>query len=811
MVSKMTIGPFNGGYVLREDAWRVRPNEIIDGENITIRNDGTVGPRAGYIQYNKKENVGGPSYGLYAAYKSDGSRYFLRASGANIYCANTANYNKFEALLFGSNITLSSNQKTQFEVYNDMLYIVNGANAPMKWDFDTTHRIWLIGIVAPTQVATFSANTNGNLTISSTYYYKYQYYNSTNGTYSNASTVSAAMTTGNASNDGIVLDIPANSSLDPQVDQIRVYRTVANAAATSTFYLCGSTAYTGAATTFTDTYADTTIQAAGELDPYATPPASGPSLILTMGNRLFMGGGTYPNRLYFSRIGYPEYYVDENTGTAAYLNIGRSEGDKMIGIIEFDKRIAIFKESSIWILENPEDPFEVSVRLFNAERGLVSQECLCKGDNGIYFLSHDGWYWTNLYDMRKISGDLDPLFMGQGSKAISRRVLKDSAAIFHEDKLYFSYSSSHKTEAGYKVIEKVDNNTDISPNQKQATLNSGSGFSLTYDAALSLTETQSDQNGEIVVTITYNWGDFTKFDGQAVYAMLYVSYDNRATWKMKQPIYNYWQKRKNGMNYDWVKYPETTLYVKIYDFNITDIRLDYYKAEVILPLMEGWRAAGPGQYLASIELPRIQYYIGSTTESAVNDTTLVFHSNRTKPTNYENPMISEWRGVWDPPATYGTRCFASWSQGSDLNELFCGDSQNSNVYQLGVGENDNGHEILAFFQSGALDFKGEYLFESVTPVRFNTDGKFVIIVLIDGQEKIRKELSFSIIPVSFYNKGFAGVNYGGPVSIIRNQQHGAILPSGAEGKYIAVRIYGQAVDLGNIQNFEITAIKLEER
>src|SRR3990167_4618183 len=115
-----------------------------------------------------------------------------------------------------------------------------------------------MGIDTPAAVATFDSNIDGSLG-SGSYLYNYCYRRSIHGVIGNGSGTSATMTSSATPNDGIKIDIPANTALQVGVDQVQVYRTLVNG---GSFFYEGRAAYSGSAIEYSSTAADSALGAA---------------------------------------------------------------------------------------------------------------------------------------------------------------------------------------------------------------------------------------------------------------------------------------------------------------------------------------------------------------------------------------------------------------------------------------------------------------------------------------------------------------------------------------------------------------------
>lgn len=114
------------------------------------------------------------------------------------------------------------------------------------------------GLDAPPAAPTFNAKIDGSLGESANYYAAFCYRRTLHGIIGNASTTSAVMTTGTAaaSEDGLRINIPADSALQTGIDQAEAYRSVSGG--TALFY-DSRKAYSGSAITMDLTIADSAL------------------------------------------------------------------------------------------------------------------------------------------------------------------------------------------------------------------------------------------------------------------------------------------------------------------------------------------------------------------------------------------------------------------------------------------------------------------------------------------------------------------------------------------------------------------------
>ena len=118
-------GPF-GGLNLRDDP-RSLTNQSPDLLNVDITEDGIVKTDLGYTV---EGNVSGSDVvtRLFAAYKSDGTKFELRSLGTKIQYNNAGTWTDIAT-------GLTSGKVWDFVIVNDVVYMVNGTDTPLKWAF----------------------------------------------------------------------------------------------------------------------------------------------------------------------------------------------------------------------------------------------------------------------------------------------------------------------------------------------------------------------------------------------------------------------------------------------------------------------------------------------------------------------------------------------------------------------------------------------------------------------------------------------------------------------------------------------------
>jgi hypothetical protein len=180
-------------------------------------------------------------------------------------------------------------------------------------------------------------------------------------------------------------------------------------------------------------------------------------MAVDLGNRMVIGGfdsgangpgGATVNvsRVHFSDPGAPETWTANN-----YVDLTPGDGEKVQGILAWREFVFVFKETKFFRFHSPsEGPDGTPVfnyTTFDTGIGLASPRALCADERGVYFLHTDGVYMTAGGEPRRVSTQLDPLFIGGTSDyflggELLHSQITNSAMGVHEDRVYLGYTST---------------------------------------------------------------------------------------------------------------------------------------------------------------------------------------------------------------------------------------------------------------------------------------------------------------------------------------------------------------------------------
>ena len=142
-----------------------------------------------------------------------------------------------------------------------------------------------------------------------------------------------------------------------------------------------------------------------------TSPPSGCYYIASYKNRLWLArNGTYPSRVWYSALNNSDdWSTADNYG---YVDIGKDDGDVIIGIVSTTDKIVIFKRYATYALygsPNVTDPSSFTWRQISSDVGCINSATIAIVENVIIFLSNLGVYALSPDNlMTKLSDHIQP-------------------------------------------------------------------------------------------------------------------------------------------------------------------------------------------------------------------------------------------------------------------------------------------------------------------------------------------------------------------------------------------------------------------
>lgn len=335
----LNIADFSGGLNTKDADTLIADNECVDIENFEFDPVGNLLKRKGQQLYNNTALIDGLN-GITRVYHL---KKFYKSNGNTAFYAWGWSYALDKVILFKDGgagsfskvtiVDLASSYLADAYIWTttirDKLIFTNGSNLPY-WGVNTGS-FKRLGIIAPTAITSLTNIVDGGNMSDGVYQYKFTWKNSTDGVESASSAARSITLSLHGAIQSVDIVLPANS-VDTNVNIMRIYRTKDGG---TDYYLVAETAD---ATTYTDTLADASLTTVYDNDVDDNqPPPDAPKFCCEHNNRLFLvGDSTLPYRLYFSKLGQPDYFPTNN-----YIDIGRMDVDVPKALIEFNQNLWI--------------------------------------------------------------------------------------------------------------------------------------------------------------------------------------------------------------------------------------------------------------------------------------------------------------------------------------------------------------------------------------------------------------------------------------------------------------------------------------
>ena len=123
----------------------------------------------------------------------------------------------------------------------------------------------------------------------------------------------------------------------------------------------------------------------------------------------------------------------ENTSEFNRQKIGESYDGEISGVARCNDSVVVFKDNSTFTLDGILSPGQYSIRKINTNGvGCSSHKSIVSTDEGLYFQAHNGIYFTNGINVKRISYELDSFFgSGDYSAVKAARFKKKQKTIFY--------------------------------------------------------------------------------------------------------------------------------------------------------------------------------------------------------------------------------------------------------------------------------------------------------------------------------------------------------------------------------------------
>lgn len=155
--------------------------------------------------------------------------------------------------------------------------------------------------------------------------------------------------------------------------------------------------------------------------------------------------GNNPSTVRFSQEGNPLIW-----GIDYYQDFAPGDGEEVMNIVSWRDLTFVFKQSRFWVIFGftPDDEGnpDMQFRPVDAGVGLVAPQAVAVAEQGVYFLSRTGIYFTAGQAPARVSDLVEPIFKGGTSVYYTGGILNDasintSTMVYHDERLWFSFPS----------------------------------------------------------------------------------------------------------------------------------------------------------------------------------------------------------------------------------------------------------------------------------------------------------------------------------------------------------------------------------
>jgi len=437
------LAAFDGGLNNKYTPTIIEDNESSDCLNVVYDDLGAVATRDGSTQLNTAAAAGSFACdGLFTTRFNDGSETMVAAFNGSLYDLQSTSF-----ITIGSaqSVFTAGVQVNQF-MYQNHSFFGNGTT-PYKYNGTEFTRQ---SVDVPNSLPSPATSSAG--TLAGSYRYKFAYVNSlvvTGNPSSNTTAITIATERVN------LTSIPVGP-VSFGVDARKIYRTydLNTAAASGTYYLVDTVA-DNTTTSYEDNSDDSELGVEAPSDNGLPPDWN---FAISFQERVWcVETDENPQYLYYSNLGEPFTF-----GSANFIKIADGDGEAITGLGIQGNALAIYKESSVWLLFMPDTTPANWVRIkSNAKAGAWAHKTIADFENlQMFFGKRDdtipGFYALNgnvtdpdstLLTVGNMMGDsksdrIEPdVFLMQTANA------KNAVAIRYKNKLWYSvtYGSGNTT------------------------------------------------------------------------------------------------------------------------------------------------------------------------------------------------------------------------------------------------------------------------------------------------------------------------------------------------------------------------------
>lgn len=373
-----------GGLNVRENLTDIADNENIASTNLTYYTAGAVVRRGGWVKLTANSPTSNPLLGIFqAVFNSAGvfTTYLVVTDGVGIWTTTNTSASPIVWTSIKGAATLDATQPYKFLMMTNKLIIYNGIVA-YYW----TGTGNLTAFALPS--GTYYSLDVGDITLTAVA--------------SGVSTVTFAYTGGGTAGAEIVSVVANAISVQIQngVSTATQIVTAIRASAPATALVGVVTSNGSAPQSVTDASTATALTA-----PFISVPLSRIGIVWQ--NYLFWGGdGTNPARFYFSDLGDPTTYPQEN-----FVDVPDPfNGEPITGAAILYGNLIVLKRNSFYVLQGA-PPGNLILSKLNSSVGCVEPASVVQVDNLVYFVSDKGLYAANLFNIQEKGYKVEPLYI----------------------------------------------------------------------------------------------------------------------------------------------------------------------------------------------------------------------------------------------------------------------------------------------------------------------------------------------------------------------------------------------------------------
>ena len=437
---------FDGGLNTKAYPTDLPMNQTPSAQNVDFNDFGAVGSTKGFSILNSTAIGSAVINGLksYNNESSTAAELLLVGNGSAWRMSGTT------AVTIGSGQSIfTNNVDMDMHQFRDVMFYTNGSDRSYKWNGAEFTKM---GVSAVTDTMTAATNAAGTLTGGYNYVRAGVNSYAVEGDYSVDNAISSTFT---AAGEAITVGGISTAPVSHGIESWNIYRNTA--AAAGTYYRVTNVA--NGVTSFVDDNSDSTLVTAAPLD--NGPPFNFKYFQNFEGYMFAAGYSTEKSLLYWSKVNTPELWPIDN-----FVRVGQGDGLEISGISVENSSILIAKSdnqgntATYTLFNDDTDPANWYLLKTDDDQGSSSHKVLTRSDNKITFLNGDGFFsfsgnqrvrGAGSTELGKISVDTISADIEPDVQAFKKSLLKGSAGVDYENRMYFAVPSTGSSTENDKV------------------------------------------------------------------------------------------------------------------------------------------------------------------------------------------------------------------------------------------------------------------------------------------------------------------------------------------------------------------------